>query len=134
MRILRPLLLLTLLALAATPAVAANDFCTDCTMRQVREAWTGEVVMDAECCIAWNGHCYSGDYLADENVGVGCIIIQDDETGDQSCDRNGLPSGCEESGGSGGGGWDVAMGDDQDTGDCSNGWGACPPWCSGPCG
>lgn len=68
------LALFVFLFIAVLP-VAGNDFCMDCTHRLV-EGPGEEILQDADCCMAWDGHCYTNDWMVNQNVGNGCRVSE----------------------------------------------------------
>lgn len=71
----------------AMPLSAANDFCMDCSQKAtlVGEGENEELRITASCCMAWDGHCYAGDIIIDQNVGSGCLISQPASSGSTYC-------------------------------------------------
>ena len=69
------------------PLSAANDFCMDCAQKAalVGDTENEQLVITATCCMAWDGHCFPGDIVIDQNVGSGCLISEPASSGSTYC-------------------------------------------------
>jgi len=91
-RIIPLLFILLVVMFPAGPAFAADDFCMDCVQHLTEQG--DKDVIEAQCCMAWNGHCYIGDVMKNENVGSGCKTSTPDENGSTSCISTDEDKGC----------------------------------------
>lgn len=72
-----------LLLLGTVPARADIFSCMDCSERGVQDANGGHI--EASCCNAVDGHCYTGDVIKEWDVGSGCRVSAPDSMGFTSC-------------------------------------------------
>lgn len=91
----RFLLMVSVLLVLAPFSLQAEDFCMDCVHRFVYDAGLARMTNEASCCMANDqGDCFTGDRLMYTNIGHGCRVVADAESGGTRCQDEGTDANC----------------------------------------